>query len=87
MANRANGTLYVGVTSDLNRRAWEHKQGEVEGFAKRYRLDRLVYAERHDRIEDAIQRESNIKHWKRSWKIDLIVAANPSWDDLFDNPL
>ena len=75
VTNRPNGTLCVGVTADLNRRIWQHKQGEVEGFTRRYRLHRLVYAEQHDRIEDAIQRESNIRHWKRAWKVDLIVAG------------
>ena len=84
MTNRLDGTLYVGVTSDLARRVWEHREGLVEGFTKKYGLKRLVYAERHDEIEDAIQRETSIKRWSRAWKINLIVKDNPDWDDLYD---
>ena len=84
MANRVNGTLYVGVSGDLARRVWEHREGVTEGFSKRYGLKRLVYFERHDRIEDAIQREKNIKHWPRAWKTRLIVRSNPEWLDLYD---
>ena len=84
MANRRNGTLYLGVTSDITRRAWEHREGLFEGFTKRYGLSRLVYAERHDDIATAIQRERTLKHWPRAWKINLIVGQNPDWDDLCD---
>ena len=84
MANRRDGVLYVGVTGDLTKRVWEHREGLVEGFTKKYRLKRLVYAERHNDILSAIQREKNIKHWPRAWKIDLIVAQNPDWNDLSD---
>ena len=84
VTNRPNGTLYLGVTSDIARRAWEHREGLVEGFTKRYGLTRLVYAERHDEIAAAIQRERTMKHWSRAWKIDLIVAQNPDWDDLYE---
>jgi putative endonuclease len=84
MTNRPNGILYVGVTSDLVRRAFEHRSGVVEGFTKRYGLKRLVYFEMFDDIRNAIQREHNIKHWSRAWKVQLIVADNPAWDDLFD---
>jgi putative endonuclease len=84
MTDRPKGTLYVGVTSDLARRAWEHREGIVEGFTKRYRLKRLVYAERHDDIRYAIQRETTIKHWSRAWKIALIESRNPEWNDLYD---
>jgi putative endonuclease len=84
MTNRPNGTLYVGVTSDLARRVWEHREGAIEGFTKRYSLKRLVYVERHEDIRLAIQRESNMKHWPRTWKVRLILAENPSWDDLYD---
>ena len=84
VTNRRGGTLYVGVTSDIARRAWEHREGTVEGFSKRYRLKRLVYAEHHEDIRDAIQREKTVKHWPRQWKIDLIEAANPDWNDLYD---
>lgn len=84
VTNRPNGTLYVGVTSDLARRVWEHREGVVDGFTKRYQLKRLVYAEHHNDIRVALQREKNIKHWPRAWKIDLIVAQNPDWADLYD---
>ncbi len=84
MTNRPNGTLYVGVTGDLSRRAWEHREGVADGFTKRYGLKRLVYAEPHDDIRTAIQREKNMKHWPRSWKVQLILEANPEWEDLYD---
>ena len=87
MTNRPNGTLYLGVTSDIARRAWEHREGLVEGFTKRYGLTRLVYAERQDEIAAAIQRERTVKHWRRAWKVDLIVANNPDWDDLYETLL
>ena len=66
------------------RRAWEHREGTLGGFTKRYGLKRLVFIERHEEIIRAIQREKNIKHWPRAWKLDLIVASNPGWDDLFE---
>ena len=84
MTNKPRGTLYVGVTADLARRAWEHRDGHVEGFTKKYGLKLLVYAERHDEIEWAIQREKLIKLWPRAWKIDLIRDANPDWRDLYE---
>jgi len=84
MTNRRNGTLYVGVTSDIRRRVAQHKEGLIDGFTKHYGLHRLVYAERHENMLSAIQREKNIKHWSREWKIDLIAAMNPAWNDLFD---
>ncbi|MDA0785952.1 MAG: GIY-YIG nuclease family protein, partial [Proteobacteria bacterium] len=84
VTNRRGGTLYVGVTSDIARRAWEHREGDVEGFTKRYRLKRLVYTEQHNDIRDAIQREKTIKHWPRQWKIDLIETANPDWNDPYN---
>jgi putative endonuclease len=84
MTNRPNGTLYVGVTDDLSRRAWEHRAGLVEGFTKRYGLKRLVFAERYDDMRTAGQRERNMKHWRRSWKVRLILAQNPDWKDLYD---
>jgi putative endonuclease len=84
VTNRPNGTLYVGVTSDLARRVWEHRAGVADGFTKKYGLKRLVWAERHDDIRAAIQREHNLKHWPRAWKIQLIVAGNPGWNDLCD---
>lgn len=84
VTNRPNGTLYVGVTSDLPKRIFEHRSGTVDGFTKRYGLKRLVFAERHDDIRTALQREKNLKHWSRAWKVRLIREANPNWDDLYD---
>ncbi|OAN53685.1 excinuclease ABC subunit C [Paramagnetospirillum marisnigri] len=84
MTNRPNGTLYVGVTSDLARRAWEHREGVADGFTKRYGLKQLVYAERYEDIRTAIQREKNLKHWPRAWKVKLILTDNPNWDDLYE---
>ena len=84
LASRRNGTLYVGVTSDLSRRAWEHKTGIVEGFTKRYGVQLLVYAEFHATMEEAILREKRIKTWRRAWKIALIERTNPAWRDLYD---
>jgi putative endonuclease len=84
MTNRRNGVLYTGVTSNLPKRAHEHREGLVEGFTKRYGLKCLVWFERHDDIRTAIQREKTIKHWPRAWKIRLIHALNPDWDDLYD---
>ncbi|HZR71650.1 GIY-YIG nuclease family protein [Bradyrhizobium sp.] len=84
LTNRPNAILYVGVTSDLVRRAYELRSGFVDGFTKRYGLKRLVYFEQFDDIQAAIQREHNIKHWSRAWKVRKIVAVNPNWNDLFD---
>jgi putative endonuclease len=83
LTNRPNGTLYVGVTNDLVRRVFEHRSGFVEGFTRRYGLKRFVYFEQFDDIRHAIQREKNIKHWPRAWKVRMIVATNPDWDDLY----
>ena len=84
MTNRPNGTLYVGVTADLPRRVWEHRTGATEGFTMRYGLKRLVYAERHEDIREAIRREKAIKRWRRAWKVRLIRRTNPEWDDIYD---
>jgi putative endonuclease len=84
VTNRPNGTLYTGVTNDLARRAWEHRTGVAEGFTKRYGLERLVFAERYDDIRTAIQRERNMKHWPRAWKVRLILGQNPGWEDLYE---
>ena len=81
---RPHGTLYVGTTVDLPRRAWEHREGVAEGFTKTYGLKRLVYAEWHDDILLAKQREMNIKHWPRAWKVRLIHSENPDWEDRYD---
>jgi putative endonuclease len=84
LASKPGGTLYTGVTNNLVRRAFEHRQGLVRGFTKRYGVKTLVYFEQHDTASVAIQREKNIKHWSREWKIDLIVGLNPTWRDLYD---
>ena len=84
VTNRPYGTLYIGVTSNLARRAWEHREGLIDGFTKRYSLIRLVLAEHHDTIQGAIQREKNIKHWSGAWKVALIEKTNPNWEDLYD---
>jgi len=83
LASRPNGTLYTGVTSDLVRRVFEHRNGDSQ-FTSRYCVTRLVYFEVHDSITAAIQREKNVKHWPRRWKIDLIEESNPDWRDLYD---
>jgi putative endonuclease len=84
LASGPGGTLYVGVTRDLVRRAFEHRNGLVPGFTKRYGIKRLVYFEEHTTARGAIQREKNIKHWPREWKIDLIISMNRDWRDLYD---
>ncbi len=84
LANRPGGALYVGVTNDLIRRVYEHRAGLVPGFTKRYDIKLLVYYEHYDTPAAAIQREKNIKHWLREWKIDLIISMNPKWRDLYD---
>jgi putative endonuclease len=85
LASRPGGVLYVGVTNDLVRRVYEHKNGLVEGFTKRYHVHRLVYFEIYSSIHDALQREKNIKHWPRVWKTRLIAQSNPAWRDLYDD--
>jgi putative endonuclease len=84
VTNQPDGTLYIGVTSDLARRTWEHREGVVDSFTKRYGLKRLVFAERHDDIRAALQREKTLKHWPRAWKVRLIHQENPDWKDLYD---
>lgn len=83
LCSRPNGTLYVGVTSNLLKRIWEHRENLVEGFTKKYAVHRLVYFELHDRMEEAIIREKRIKKWNRKWKIRLIKEFNPTWRDLY----
>ena len=83
LANKRNGTVYVGVTSDLSRREWEHKTGAIEGFTKRYGVHTLVYAEPHATMQAAILPEKRIKTWRRAWKITLIERTNPTWRDLY----
>jgi len=83
MASKPNGALYIGVTNDLVRRVWEHREGLAEGFTKRYNIKRLVYYEAHATVPLAIQREKTLKHWVRAWKLALIREFNPEWDDLW----
>jgi len=87
LASRRYGTLYVGVTSDLARRIWEHRSGCVDGFTEKHGVYLLVYAEFHEAMEDAIVREKRIKKWRRPWKINLIQSMNPAWRDLYDELL
>jgi putative endonuclease len=87
MASGWNGTLYVGVTSDLIKRVWEHKEGSVEGFTHQYRVHYLVWFEQHETMESAIRKEKAIKAWKRAWKVRLIEESNAKWRDLYDSLL
>ena len=84
LASRRNGTLYVGMTNDLLRRVWEHKQELVDSFTKKYRVHSLVWYEAAESPAAAIQREKQLKHWRRAWKLSLIEEGNPTWRDLFD---
>jgi putative endonuclease len=84
LANREGGTIHVGVTSDIRRRAWEHADGAVASFTRKYGLHRLVYLEETSDIRAAIAREKQMKNWKRAWKIALIEKENPRWKDLRD---
>jgi putative endonuclease len=84
LASKRNGTLYIGVTSDLLKRIWEHKNNLVEGFTNRYGVQHLVWYELHDGMESAIEREKRLKEWKRIWKLELIENSNPNWQDLYE---
>jgi putative endonuclease len=83
LANGERGTLYVGVTSDLIKRIWEHKSGLVEGFTRRYRVHNLVWFEQHATMGSAISREKAIKEWRRAWKVELVETTNPTWKDAY----
>jgi len=87
LASRRNGTLYIGVTSTLERRMMEHRSGEIGGFTKKYGVKMLVYVEFHDTMPAAIAREKQIKEWRRVWKLELIEQANPEWRDLYQEIL
>jgi len=89
LASQRNGTLYIGVTNDLVRRIYEHKQKLVDGFTKKYNVERLVCYEEYADVRDAITREKQLKKWNRKWKLDLIEKSNPQWNDLYSelNPL
>ena len=84
LASKRNSTMYVGVTSDIVQRTWQHKNDLVEGFTKRYGVHTLVWFEAHESMESAITREKAIKEWKRVWKLALIEKGNPTWRDLYD---
>ena len=84
LASKPNGTLYIGVTSDLVKRVWEHESDTLDGFTKRYGVHRLVYYELHPDMVSAITREKQLKKWNRVWKVELIERTNPEWKDLWD---
>jgi len=87
LASKRNGTVYVGVTSNLTKRVWEHKNNLVAGFTQKYGVHRLVWYEVHDEMESAITREKQLKRWNRAWKIDLIEETNKDWTDLYESIL
>ena len=84
LASKRNGTLYIGVTSNLPQRVWQHKEGFIQGFTKRYGVHTLVWYEAHETMESAITREKALKEWKRTWKLALIEKDNPTWLDLYE---
>ena len=84
LASQPNGTLYIGVTSNLVKRIWEHKTNIVEGFTRKYKVHNLVWYEIHETMESAITREKALKKWRREWKIGLIKSFNPEWTDLYE---
>ena len=83
LASKERGTIYIGVTSDLAKRVWEHKNNLVDGFTRQYGVHQLVWYELHETMESAIQREKGLKEWKRVWKLELIEKDNPNWNDLY----
>ena len=85
LANKPGGTLYIGVTSNIVQRVWQHKNDLVEGFTNRYRVHRLVWYEIHSTMESALNREKALKRWNRKWKVKLIQKENPAWSDLYDD--
>jgi putative endonuclease len=87
VSNKRNGTLYIGVTSDIKKRIWQHKEKVADGFSKKYDLNLLVWYEVHRSIEEAILREKQIKKWNRKWKLELIENENPHWKDLYNDLL
>ena len=84
LASKRNGTLYIGVTSDLVQRVWQHKNDLVEGFTKKYGVHTLVWYEVHETMESAIGREKALKKWNRAWKVELIESSNPTWADMYE---
>ncbi|MFW5427206.1 MAG: GIY-YIG nuclease family protein [Methylophagaceae bacterium] len=83
LASKRNGTLYIGVTSDLIKRIWQHKNNEIEGFTKKHQIHNLIWYELHQEMESAIAREKQLKKWNRDWKIELIEEDNSAWKDLY----
>lgn len=83
MANKKNGTLYIGVTNNLSKRVYEHKNNIIEGFTKKYKIHRLIYFEETNDIQSAITKEKQLKKWNRKWKIELIEKQNPEWKDIY----
>ena len=83
LSSQRNGTLYIGVTSDLLKRMWEHKNKKVDGFTKKYNVDKLVYFEQTENVVSVLEREKQLKKWNRSWKIKLIESNNPKWQNLY----
>jgi len=87
LASKKNGTLYVGVTSDLIKRIYQHKNGLISGFTEKYKVHKLMYFEQYEDISEAIKREKQLKGWRRDWKLKLIEDNNPRWEDLYDSIL
>jgi putative endonuclease len=87
LASKRNGTLYIGVTSNLPKRVWEHKNNLVGGFTKKYNIHNLVYFEQTENVQSALLQEKQLKKWKRDWKIELIEKDNPEWKDLYEKIL
>ena len=85
MTNKPRGVLYIGVTNNLESRVWKHKNELCKGFTQKYKLKKLVYHEEHEDINEAINREKQLKLWSRNWKIELIEKENPNWDNLYDS--
>ena len=85
LASKPRGSIYVGMTNDLVRRVWQHKEGQADGFTKQYWIKRLVYYEIHATAENAIKREKRLKRWRRAWKDDLVETVNPKWRDLYND--
>lgn len=85
MASRRNGTLYIGVTNDIARRVWEHREGHIPGFTRKYDVKILVYYDMFEDVSAAIYRETRLKKWKRRWKLELIQKTNPEWRDLYES--
>jgi putative endonuclease len=84
LSNKQNGTLYIGMTSNLPQRIWQHKSNQLDGFSKKYNVKKLVYFEQHETAENAITREKQLKKWNRAWKLKLIEKNNSQWEDLYD---